>query len=293
MEPWATALALWDKNKNGKLENAELPAGEVRTRFFRIDLDGDQALDEAEWNKYARHFRTGPKHDGGPAARRSRRGRRASCGNTSADCPTLPARWSIEATCILVKDGGIVTMLDAADRQAGQARPRLAARATYYASPVGGDGKIIVASGGGVVTVFEAGRNARDRLVARFRRADRRHARDCRWPDLHPHGKSALLLCQTLATAARQQHGHDRRRLSNGAGPSPGGQIGRGRNDLSADSRSRARPCPGAAPVRRDRLAIGSTARGDLADSTGHCHRSDRNRGFIRTWAKRIARSVN
>ena len=79
MEPWASAvLAMWDKNGNSKLENAELPEGEVRSSIFRIDLDSDQALDEAEWNKYARLFRVGPEHVGcsasadvaGPAAAR-------------------------------------------------------------------------------------------------------------------------------------------------------------------------------------------------------------------------------
>ena len=56
MEPWDTALQLWDKNKNGQLENGELPEGEVRSRFYRIDLNDNQALDELEWGKYARLF---------------------------------------------------------------------------------------------------------------------------------------------------------------------------------------------------------------------------------------------
>src|SRR5262245_60522671 len=32
MEPWDTALQLWDKNKNSRLESGELPLGEVRSR---------------------------------------------------------------------------------------------------------------------------------------------------------------------------------------------------------------------------------------------------------------------
>ncbi len=74
MEPWQQALAMWDQNKNAQLEKKELPAGEVQSRFFRIDLDSNQALDEPEWNKYARLFELAqnsltalrPADDGGP-----------------------------------------------------------------------------------------------------------------------------------------------------------------------------------------------------------------------------------
>jgi outer membrane protein assembly factor BamB len=155
MEPWATALGLWDQNKNGKLENSELPAGEVRSRFFRIDLDSDQALDEAEWNKYARVFELAqntlvalrPAADGQPprVVWEYKRG-----------LPYVPSPLVYRGQVCLVKDGGIVTLLDAASgKLVRQGRAR--GEGNYYASPVGGDGKIYLASGGGVVTVLRAG----------------------------------------------------------------------------------------------------------------------------------------
>ena len=56
----------------------------------------------------------------------------------------------------LVKDGGVVTVLDAATgKLVKQGRSR--GEGNYYASPVGGDGKVYVSSGQGVVTVFKAG----------------------------------------------------------------------------------------------------------------------------------------
>ncbi len=155
MEPWATALGLWDQNKNGKLENSELPAGEVRSRFFRIDLDGDQALDEVEWNKYARIFELAqntlvalrPAADGQPprVVWEYKRG-----------LPYVPSPLVYRGQVCLVKDGGIVTLLDAASgKLVRQGRAR--GEGNYYASPVGGDGKIYLSSGGGVVTVLRAG----------------------------------------------------------------------------------------------------------------------------------------
>ena len=158
MEPWDTALAMWDKNQDRKLQNAELPAGEVRTRFFRIDLNGDQALDETEWGKYARLFELAentlvalkPSSSGGPPeiVWQYRRG-----------LPYVPSPLVYRGQVFLIKDGGVATVLDGATgKLVKQARGR--GEGNHYASPVGGDGKIYTASGGGVVTVFAAGGKA-------------------------------------------------------------------------------------------------------------------------------------
>jgi outer membrane protein assembly factor BamB len=155
MEPWATALQLWDKNSNGKLEDAELPPGEVRSRFFRIDLNGDQALDETEWSKYARLFelaqntlvalRLGAAGEPPRVIWEYKRG-----------LPYVPSPLVYRDHVFLVKDGGIVTLLDAATGQLVK-QGRAGGAGNYFASPVGGDGKIYVASGGGVVSVLRAG----------------------------------------------------------------------------------------------------------------------------------------
>jgi outer membrane protein assembly factor BamB len=158
MEPWETALAMWDKNTDGKLQTSELPAGEVRARFFRIDLDSDQALDESEWSKYARLFELAentlvalkPGDAGGPpqVVWQYRRG-----------LPYVPSPLVYRGRVFLIKDGGIVTVLDAASgKLVKQARGR--GEGNYYASPVAGDGKIYTASGQGVVTIFAAGNKA-------------------------------------------------------------------------------------------------------------------------------------
>jgi outer membrane protein assembly factor BamB len=172
MEPWARALALWDKNKNDKLENAELPLGEVRSRFFRIDLNGDQILDKPEWNKYARIFelaqntlvalRAGEAGSPPRVAWEYKRG-----------LPYVPSPLVYRGNVYLVKDGGIMTVLDAAEGKLIK-QGRSSGDGNYYASPVGGDSKVFVASGPGVVTVFRAGgraeivssRNFKERVAA-------------------------------------------------------------------------------------------------------------------------------
>jgi len=57
----------------------------------------------------------------------------------------------------MVKDGGIVTKLDAASGQV-LSEERVGGVGSYFASPVTGDGKVYFASEPGVVTVVESGR---------------------------------------------------------------------------------------------------------------------------------------
>jgi outer membrane protein assembly factor BamB len=56
----------------------------------------------------------------------------------------------------MVKDGGVVTLLDAGTGKLVK-QTRAQGEGNYYASPAGGDGKIYTASKGGSVTVFELG----------------------------------------------------------------------------------------------------------------------------------------
>ena len=60
-----------------------------------------------------------------------------------------------EDVIYLVKDGGILTALDARTGEARK-RGRLKGRGNYYASPIYADGKIYLASEQGVITVVSA-----------------------------------------------------------------------------------------------------------------------------------------
>jgi outer membrane protein assembly factor BamB len=155
MEPWQTALDLWDKNKSMRLEKSELPAGEVQSRFFRIDLDSSQSLEEAEWNKYARIFELAqntlvalrPGEAGQPPR---------LVWEYKRGLSYVPSPLVYRGHVFMVKDGGVVTLLDAGTGKLVK-QTRAQGEGNYYASPGGGDGKIYTASKGGSVTVFELG----------------------------------------------------------------------------------------------------------------------------------------
>ena len=156
MEPWKYATELWDKDHNGKLDMpAEVNNPDVLDRFFRIDLNQDEGLDQTEWNKYAGVFeraqnvlmalRPGASASAGPGevAWEYRKG-----------LPYVASPLVYRGVLYLVKDGGIVTTLDATSgKLLKQAR---AGAGGYFASPVAGDGKVYLASDKGVVTVLKA-----------------------------------------------------------------------------------------------------------------------------------------
>lgn len=156
MEPWAQASQQWDKDHNGKLSRNEVNNPDVLDRFYRIDLNQDQGIDEKEWTKYASVFdraqnvlmalRPGVSASSGPAdvAWEYRKG-----------LPYVSSPLVYRGVVYLVKDGGIVTTLDAATGKVlKQARAR--GGGGYYASPVAGDGKVYLASDKGVITVLKA-----------------------------------------------------------------------------------------------------------------------------------------
>ena len=124
MEPYPLALKRYDKNSDGKVGKSELPPGAVLTRFYRIDLDQDQKLDEQEWNAHSRVFRLAQN-----VAMAVRPGGK---GNVTKDrvkwvsrvgLPTVPSPLSFQGVLYMVKDGGIVTTLDAAGGKTLNARP--------------------------------------------------------------------------------------------------------------------------------------------------------------------------
>jgi outer membrane protein assembly factor BamB len=72
--------------------------------------------------------------------------------------PECPSPLIKDGLAYMVKNGGIVTCLDAASGEL-KYKEELSAGGPYYASPVCADGKIYLTSGRGVITVLEEGGN--------------------------------------------------------------------------------------------------------------------------------------
>jgi outer membrane protein assembly factor BamB len=157
MDPWPRAIAKWDTDRDGKLTREECDDAEVLDRFYRIDLDQNKKLDEAEWKKYARVFELAQNtllavRPGGSGDVTDQ----AVAWEYRKGLPYVPSPLVYRDVLYLVKNGGILTCLDAANGRVLK-QLRLPSNEGYYASPVAGDGKIYLASEPGVVTVVNAG----------------------------------------------------------------------------------------------------------------------------------------
>ena len=158
MEPFPTALKRYDKNTDGKIAKTELPPGAVLTRFFRIDLDQDETLNAKEWAAHANVFANAQN-----VAVAIRPGGKGDVTKTNVEwkfhrsLPTVPSSVVYKSVVYMVKDGGIVTSLDAkTGEQLHQARAP--GRGNYYGSIVAGDDKVYLVSEPGTITVLKAGR---------------------------------------------------------------------------------------------------------------------------------------
>src|SRR6185369_4416086 len=126
---------------------------EVLDRFFRMDLDQDGKLNQQEWERYAAIFSRAQnamlalKPTGRGALPESALSWKHSRGIPYVSTPLLD-----RGVLWMVKDGGIVTKLDAASGRMLQ-EERVPGIGNYFASPVAGDGKVYFASEQGVVSV--------------------------------------------------------------------------------------------------------------------------------------------
>jgi outer membrane protein assembly factor BamB len=158
MEPFAEALMKYDQNSDQLLGEEELPEGEVRTRFYRMDINQDGYLDRREWEKYAQVFERAKN----VALAVDPRGQ-GDLSNTGIvwqyrrSLPTVPSSVVYQDVFYMVKDGGIITSLDALTGEPLK-QGRAAGPGNYYASLVAGDGKVYLCSERGVVTVLRVGR---------------------------------------------------------------------------------------------------------------------------------------
>jgi len=154
MEPWSVAADKWDQNRDDKISKKELEPGEVLTRFFRIDLNQDNALDKAEWERHANVF----KHaENAVLAIRPEGGRgdlteKSVVWKYSRGVPYVSSPLVHDDILYMVKDGGIVTKIDV---ETGRVlhQERLPGLGNYYASPVAADGNVYFASERGVLSV--------------------------------------------------------------------------------------------------------------------------------------------
>jgi outer membrane protein assembly factor BamB len=160
--PWPEALAKWDKKGVGKLAKSDIDDAQVLERYFRMDLDSDGLVDKQEWERQAAFFTRA--QNAVLAIKPEGRGElpeKAVTWKHGRGVPYVSTPVLHDGVLWMVKDGGIVTKLDAGTGELLQ-EERLPGVGNYFASPVCGDGKIYFASESGTVSVMAAERRWRE-----------------------------------------------------------------------------------------------------------------------------------
>lgn len=161
-EPWMpafeTVLAKYDKDKDGRLSLQEFRDDpELGEHFGWVDANSDNFIDAAEWNT-ARAMGMGEY--GAVAIRpdnaRGQLGPGAIGWRFKKNLSFIPAPLVYGDVYYMVRDGGIITSLNAATGQLLKQGRSPGALGEYYASPVAADGKLFLVSGEGKMTVLKA-----------------------------------------------------------------------------------------------------------------------------------------
>jgi outer membrane protein assembly factor BamB len=169
-------LKKYDKNGDGKLSKDEIPADLALIRrtesgdlpgaaltvhlfFGAFDRNHDGAIDKSEWELSKLLFKMMPSEHGLLAVKLGGKGDVTGshvAWKEKRGLPEVASPLAYRGRVYLVKEGGIVSCLDAASGKLIY-RERLGSTGAYFASPVAGDGKLYATAHAGVVSVFAVG----------------------------------------------------------------------------------------------------------------------------------------
>jgi outer membrane protein assembly factor BamB len=147
-----------DVNKDGRLAVTEIPP-RYRRDLAESDFDHDGFFDEREWDKFVE------KRSSINSVMAVRLGGGGDMTATSVlwryykSLPNATSPVFYRNVLYLVKEGGIVTALDAATGTVLKQGRITGALDFFYSSPVAADGKIYAASQSGLVAVIQAGKD--------------------------------------------------------------------------------------------------------------------------------------
>jgi outer membrane protein assembly factor BamB len=154
---WESFLERTDKNKDGQIAFDEFDPGE-RDFMRAMDLNHDGKVTKADWD-----LLTARNAKGENIAVAIKPGGHGDISKTGAawkftrGLPYVPSPLFYNGRVYLLRDGGMLTSLDAKTGDAYYTQERLNANGSYYASPIAADGRIYVISQPGKLTVVKAG----------------------------------------------------------------------------------------------------------------------------------------
>jgi outer membrane protein assembly factor BamB len=154
---WEKFREKHDKNKDGVVSLDEFDG--VSGEYYKgYDVNHDGKIDRDDWEKIEGALRKGENMI--VAVKPGGRGdisRTHVAWKATKGLPYIASPVWYAGRVYMIKNGGMLTSLDAKTGQAYYTQERLGAEGYYYASPVAADGRIYLASQPGKITVVKAG----------------------------------------------------------------------------------------------------------------------------------------
>lgn len=166
--PFQELIDKHDANKNGTMEKGEAPEGWLKWRYPFFDRDNDGHVTQAEYEGTRVIFQKAVNRM--VAIRPGGRGDVTKAHvrwEQTRQLPYVPSPLYYRAHLYLVRNGGFLNVLDAETGKSLK-HDRIRGASDYYASPVGGDGKVYLVSERGELTVVSAGATWEVVHAARF-----------------------------------------------------------------------------------------------------------------------------
>jgi outer membrane protein assembly factor BamB len=162
--PWEATLAKHDRNKDGAITFDEFEASD-RDFARGMDANHDDKITKSDWDLILARIARSEN-----VLLAIKPGGRGNISQThvawkfNRGLPYVPSPLLYDGRLYLVRDGGMISSLDAKTGKPFYTQQRLGAIGSYYASPVAADGRIYVASLSGKLTVLKAGGDQPDIL---------------------------------------------------------------------------------------------------------------------------------
>src|SRR5258706_142676 len=133
-------------------ELEKIPHSQNYVGFRGVDRNRDSFLDAAEWETYRTRV-SEMMQDHGLLAIRPDGEKAEVIWREKTSIPEIPSPLLYQGRLYLIRNGGVITCLDAATGKIVY-RARVGAPGPYFASPVEAAGRVYLASSDGVVTVL-------------------------------------------------------------------------------------------------------------------------------------------